>query len=347
MGIHGGLDYQELAKRGWEPGDVLDFSVSVYPLPLPEGVRRAFRWESALRYPDREALEFKNRLAAAVSRPPEELLITNGTSQAITLIPRILFAPGEEVLIAGPTYGQYRDACVAAGVAVTEIRAAEGEGFRPPLEAIAEALSSGRYAAVFLCDPNNPTGTVLAIPQRKRLLRLCEENDTLLILDEAYAAYLPPGSLAPRERHRRLLTLRSLTKEFGIPGLRLGYLHGPTELIEKFRPHLPEWSVNGPAQAVGSACLDSLEEFREGWAMVRRLRRELSEAIEKLGYSVYPGAANFFLTAVPGGGEWKRRLWERGILVRDAASFGLPSHLRIGVRDEKDNLRLIEEMKSL
>ncbi len=337
---HGGLNYRELRKKGINPDDVLDFSVSINPDPLPEEVLQAVRNANVTRYPDTDSSLLREIISAFYGVDEKNILILNGTSQGMFLVVSALLPPRGKVLIAGPTYGEYRDACRLKTDHIHEIRMKAEDGYAFPLDEILDFLEFERPDLFWLCSPNNPTGSYLDESSFEKIQKSCRDGGTLFLLDEAYACFVD-DRLRYNSLRESVVVLRSMTKDFSIPGLRLGYLMAATEIIEKLRRWQPDWSISAPAQNAGIAGFARIDYFKESWRKTVERREDFRDALLSLGLHVVESCANFFLVKIDDVEALKRSLWKELILVRDCHSFGLTGYIRIGVRSEEDNIKLI------
>ncbi len=342
--VHGALQDAELAAWGLRREDVIDFSVNTNPLGPPPGALDALRGLDPSRYPDPECRELRVALARLHGVEPEWILPGNGSSELIYLAAQAFLASGVCAVVQGPTYGEYARAARGVGAQVVECRASEASSFSPDIGRLVETIQRQRAVLLFLCNPNNPTGVLLDRATLDAILAACPA--TLLVLDEAYlslAAGATP-SAASLVGDSRPLVLRSLTKDMALAGLRLGYAVGHPDLLAPLRALQPPWSVNAAAQAAGLAALRDPAWLEAARAEIERGRRVLDEGLRQLGWRVYPSAANFLLVSVAPAqaSEVRRALLEHGCCVRDCSSFGLPQHIRIGVRTEAECWRLVE-----
>ena len=327
---HGGLDHAELESLGLRPGEIVDFSANLNPWGAPPDVREAIARADVSSYPDAEATALRRALAARLGLATDQIIAGNGSSELLWLIGLAFVDPCDRVLIAGPTFGEYERVARLAGAEVAINHARAGNGFRHDARQLGQVVDRWRPKVIFLCNPNNPTGHYL---DRQSVMQLADNaGDSLLVLDEAYAGFVAqpwsPLDLLPRG----VLVLRSLTKDYGLAGLRLGYAIGHAEVIAALRKVRPPWNVNAVAQAAGLACL--ADE-----AHVAASRRRLAEAkdylvseLAKLGLRVLSSDTSFFLVEVDDARQLRARLLRRGLLVRDCHSFGLPRHVRIAAR---------------
>ena len=219
-----------------KPDEVLDFSASVSPLGPPAGLSETLLGVDLTAYPDPACLELREALAEHLSGSqagritPEQVLPGNGSTELIHLLARAFLAPAKDgaspgALLLTSTYGEYRGACLLSGAAVSELEAGRERGFRWDLaEACRRIAWTVPESLVFLCNPNNPTGVYLEHDEVQALAQACAEAGALLVVDEAYLNFVdsPWDSLELLEGGNTLL-LRSMTKDYALTGLRLGY----------------------------------------------------------------------------------------------------------------------------
>lgn len=351
---HGGPDHAELAAAGLRPDQVIDFSANVNPYGPPSGVRAAVRRVALERYPDRACHALRAALAARVGRPADWLLCGNGAAELIHLVARAVVRPGDPVLVATPTFGEYAHASALAGGCVTEVAWALPLGDGLDWRRLRAAIQASRPRLVWLCAPNNPTGDTLDSAAATDLLATTAAVGGQLVIDEAYADLLltgAPSNLTPLltgPHGTHLLLLRSLTKGYALAGLRLGYLLArPATLAAPHRLQ-PSWTVNALAQAAGLAALaaDDTHLARDR-ARLTATKRWLVTALIRAGYPVVAGQTNWLLVYVGNAAAVRRRLLAQGLLVRDCASFGLPAHLRVAVRRPGECRRLVAALVAL
>ncbi len=321
--------------------DLLDFSASCNPLGTAPQVLAALRQLETARYPDDEATELKRALGRTLGVEPTWLALGNGSVELMWLLAIAFLEPGDRVLVAGPAFGEYARACRVAGAVVEELRAREEDLFRPDLDEFDHYLRTTRPKLAFLCNPNNPTGQLLGTDAVARLLERFE--DTLLVVDEAYLPFCRSRpELVPYLPSGRLLLLRSMTKDHGLAGLRLGYAVARPDLIQWLERVRPPWNVNAAAQVAGLAALEATAHLEEARRVVEEARVLVSGRLSALGLLVIPSATNFLLVRVGDAAAFRSALLDRGICVRDCASFGLPAYVRIGLRTVEECRRLVD-----
>ena len=341
---HGGINYSEFKELGINPNNVLDFSVSTNPFMPPPGIREMMRNIPIESYPDSHCMELTSQLAERLKISPENIIVGSGTTELIRLIALAYVRQRDSVLILGPTYGEYEVACRIQGARVINFRALEENDFKPDISEVVKILRERRPRMVFICNPNNPTGKYLSRAEIETVLKSC--GDTLLVLDEAYATFAvkawSPLDLIEREN---VIVLRSMTKDYGLPGLRLGYALANRDIIDTLRAVIPPWSVNIVAQEAGKAVLKQDGYLSETLEKVRESKRYLVNALSELGFTVVPSDAHYFLVKAGDAAACRRALLQRGLQVRDCTSFGLPQYIRISPRSLPDCKKLIENFK--
>jgi len=341
--VHGAIDFAELEKLGIHPNDALDFSANSNPFGPSHLVWDAVRAAPLERYPDRESIALRRALSKRLDVLPEQIVTGNGTAELIQITAFAFFQKGDHALILEPTFGEYERCVRLAGANPHRWRAIPENGFIPQPAEIQKKLNERDARLVFICNPNNPTGQVLSLDALKDWAYPCP--DTLFVVDEAYLAFVPDIHSAISLRSKNILVLRSMTKDYAIAGLRLGYAVGDVTVIEALTNFRPAWNVNALAQAAGLAALQDEAYLIETLAMLRDEKEILISGLKELGYDPVPSQTHYFLLPVENGAQFRRKLLKRGILVRDCASFGLPSYVRIATRKPEENARLLHAIK--
>lgn len=352
--VHGGIRPAQLRALGLNPADVLDFSASVSPLGPPAGLWEALRHVDLTAYPDPECLELREALARHHKTDIDRILVGNGSTELIHLMARACIPSGGSagqcsVLQLTPTYGEYAGACALSGAEIISIEACREQGFAWDLGLAAETIAERRPALVFLCNPNNPTGVYLGQGEVDCLAKAAQSAGSLLVLDEAYLNFVngvwDSLPLLKDSAGSNVVLLRSMTKDYALTGLRLGYCLASPGTIVRLAKLQPDWSVNGLAQAAGLVALADESYLPDARKAVNEARDYLTENLNALGFCVLPSSANFMLVEVGDAARWRDKLMTDGIFVRDCASFGLPDCIRIGIRALPDCQRLVEAVK--
>lgn len=342
--IHGGIDYSKLKQQGINPDEITDFSVSIFPFELPKSVKKAAREAVIDRYPDTKAGKLRTAIAGITGCGEDEILPVNGTSQAMLLISWTLLSPGDKVIILGPTYSSYRKYSIFSGAEIEEIFSTEEDDFYPRIDYIIEEINLKKPRIVWLCSPNNPTGIVISRDDISKIQKTCISNDATLVIDQAYLNFSAPQyRFTPDLEHT--IILRSMTKDYALAGLRLGYLLGDKKIVAAFEERQPEWSINAPAQEAGIACIAANKEFEQLWLHFHGAIDAMAAGFKALGLKVISPKANFMLVKIGDVPALTVFLWKYKIQVRNCASFGLPEYIRVGVNTPENNKRLLELVK--
>jgi histidinol-phosphate aminotransferase len=344
-GVHGSLDYAELARLGLKPGEVTDFSVSVNPFGPPRTIHEAVASADYERYPDSRAGELVRALALRLYVPEWNILAGSGSSELIRLVAQAYLGPGDRALSPVPTYGDYAVACRMMGVELVEGPWASLPAFRITADEIIKAIGKANPRVVFLCNPNNPTGQYFSRGEIEAILDTAV--NCLVVLDEAYAAFVDERwDSVTLLRRGNLVVLRSMTKDYALAGARLGYLLAPAEIIRVLAGVQTPWSVNAAAQAAGVAALGDSAYLPRCAANIKKAKSFLIGNLEMMGLAAVPSAANYFLVRVGDAAGLRGRLLRRGVLVRDCTSFGLPEYIRLGVRTIPECRKLLDALRA-
>ena len=353
--VHGGIKPAELRALGLRPEDCLDFSASVSPLGPPEGVAEAIAAVDLTAYPDPHCLALSEAIAGHHSVDgvaDGNVIVGNGSTEIIHLLTRAYIeqrpgASSKTALLLTPTYGEYDGAVrISGGKVQTLVANRVCGGFAWVIGAAAELVTREKPALTFVCNPNNPTGVFLSRQELERLADAMAGVAGLLVVDEAYINLserrAEADMVALAAQHGSVVALRSMTKDYALTSLRLGYAVASVPVIQRLATLQPDWSVNGLAQAAGIVALNAdgyLERARQAVAASREC---VVERLEAAGIRCYPAEANFVLAQVGDAGGLRDQLARRGLFVRDCTSFGLSDCIRIGLRPVADCIRLTD-----
>ncbi len=339
---------------GNPPENCVDFSTSLNPLGPPVEALRAYHDAVGRisRYPSPYPHRLEDRIAAWLGVEPAMVIAANGSTQLLYLAARVLRLRSPFVVI--PTFSEMANALRAAGTAPFAIPLSSEERFRLDFAKLRDTLEAGADG-VFLGRPNSPTGTLPGLEETAAIARECARRDAWCVIDEAFIEFAddPRSVCSLIGSNPKLLVLRSLTKIFAIPGLRLGYLLGPRDVARKLREAIEPWSVNAVAEHVALACLEVAEPFiAQTRAFIAEERGILERGLScGPGVRLFPSTANFLMFSVAHEkvpGEFGCYLRSRGIAIRDLGALpGCgPGFYRIGVRSRLDNALLIKAAAS-
>ena len=358
--VHGGIKAAELRALGLRPEDCLDFSASVSPLGPPEGVMEAIAAVDLTAYPDPHCLALGEAVAGhhGVDGVADgNVIVGNGSTEIIHLLTRAYIeqtsgASSKTALLLTPTYGEYDGAArISGGKVQTLVADRVCDGFAWDIGAAAEVVTREKPALTFVCNPNNPTGVLLGRQELEHLAEAMAGAAGLLVVDEAYINLSERRAeadvVALAAQHGSVVALRSMTKDYALTSLRLGYAVAARPVIRRLATLQPDWSVNGLAQAAGIVALNADGYLERARGAVAASRECVVERLEATGIRCYPTEANFVLAQVGDAGGLRDLLARRGLFVRDCTSFGLPDCIRIGLRPVADCIRLTDAITEM
>lgn len=327
--------------------DLLDFSVNLNPLGMPDRVLRAVREhaEEYDRYPDPHCRALRRALSVRESAPEKWLVFGNGAADLIVRLCMVL--KPKRALLPAPTFSEYEKAVRLAGGEVRRFFLRQEAGYQVTAD-YADAVQLGD-SVVFLCNPNNPTGALAEPGTVEALLSACGQVGAVLVVDECFLPFTDGRSCQSWLRaYPNLMVLRAFTKLYAMAGLRLGYLMCADEdLAGRIGAWGQSWSVSAPAQVAGLAAVSE-----EGWPertrrFLRMERPWMTDALGALGFFVYPSHSNFLLF------QARPDLWDRamarGVMLRPCSNFpGLDgSYFRIGLKKRVQNEMLLQVLKEI
>lgn len=347
---HGGNIAQVCARYRLNPDEIIDFSANINPLGYSPNLAERI-WEelhTIRHYPDIDVSPLRRAIASYTLHREEEILVGNGSTEFIYLIPRA-FRP-RRGLVFEPTYSDYTRALQLTGAGVREILCKEDELFRCDLTHPGIYAETDETCLLYLCNPNNPTGY---LTRREQILTLAKRLPSLyIIVDEAFMDFvdgaenfsvLPHAGLV-----RNIIVLRSMTKFHGFPGLRLGYMVAHPEVIERVEGFKEPWAVNTLAQLAGLVAIKDKSHMVKSREFVSAEKDFLYKRLKAIdGLEPLHPTVNFILVKITDGdlaaGELQESLIKMGVLIRDCANFkGLgEKYFRVAVRTREENLRLL------
>ncbi|MDD5168880.1 MAG: cobyric acid synthase, partial [Syntrophales bacterium] len=348
---HGGNLARLSALSGIPREKILDFSANINPLGPPEWLRGMISCgvQDLTHYPDPGATRLISAIGHRYGIKEEEVAVGNGSTEILYAIPRA--CPKARAVIPVPSYADYASAAEMAGMEVVRLHLREADGLRLDLTVLEENLEGNEL--VFLGQPNNPTGlTSPAAALRSLALR---HPETIFIIDEAFADFLPDLDRLIVNRPVNVIVMGSLTKFYAVPGLRIGFAVGSPSIISVIQSFILPWSVNSLAQSVGEAAVGDPVYGEQTRLFVGQEREFLTAALQSMpGLFVYPGEANFLLLRIDNGSinttELSERLLkDKGIALRNCANFdGLDDHFfRIAVRTRRENEQLVSALEEI
>ncbi|MDO8724943.1 MAG: threonine-phosphate decarboxylase CobD [Candidatus Methanoperedens sp.] len=346
--IHGARIAQSAEEAGKNLAELLDFSVNLNPLGPPKLSRPlGSALKSIGNYPDNRYPGFRKAAAPSLGVKPENIVPGNGSSELIRLFVEVVIEPGDKVIIPFPTFSEYEFQCRLFGAKIDSVNYSDITNIEPE-----------GCKAVFLCNPNNPTGSLIEKEEVIKLAQKCKDSETFLFVDEAFIELSDPKeSIAEfAASNDFVVVLRSLTKIYAVPGLRIGFAVASSEFARILNNIRIPWSLNCAALVVGEHLLKD-QKGQKGYIkgslnLIKKEREWLSSSLGAIrGLKPCPSETNFILVDIRdffiGSIELTEMMLKQGIIIRDCTSFGLVDHIRVAVRKRQENRKLIKALSNV
>jgi histidinol-phosphate aminotransferase len=330
-------------EMGLDPSTIIKLASNENPFgPSPRALAAARQaLEHGELYPDGGCFALREKLATVRGLKADQIIIGNGSNEIIEFLGHALLGPGDEVVMAQPAFVVYKLVTLVFGAKAVEVPLLN---HRHDLPAIAVAITP-RTKLVYVCSPNNPTGTANAEAELLTFARNLPEH-VVAVFDEAYAEYVERApDLRPLiGEGRKVVCLRTFSKIYGLASLRVGYGYASPEIIAVLNRVRQPFNVNAIGQAAALAALDD-REFTEKCARENRSGlAQLERGFSKLGLEFVPSVANFMLVRVGDGAAIFEALQKKGIIVRPMKPYAMPEWLRVTVGTASQNERLLGEL---
>lgn len=363
--FHGGNIYKIFREKNIDK--ILDYSSNINPYGVPENLKKEIFEKLFVleRYPDPDYIELREKIAEKNNLNIENIIVGNGATEIIFLFMKIL-SP-KKVLIVSPTFGEYERAIKASTLAndsleINYFELKEAENFVLNIKNLETELENN-YDLLILCNPNNPTGQFLKLKKLEEILKICEQKNTKLFVDEAFVEFVEDWEnesiINSKENKENLFVIRAFTKFFAIPGLRLGYgICFNKNLLKKMLEKKEPWSVNNIADLAGQTVLDDENYIQKTKEWIKDQKKYMYENLNKIeGLRAYKTEVNFILLKIEDNllekgldvKNLRKKMLEKGILIRDASNFiYLDKHyFRLAIKDKLNNEKVIETLTSI
>jgi len=354
--VHGGDVWQAGEELGITASEILDFSANINPRGLPPQARERLKRDASDArllscYPDPSARRLRKVLSEQLGVTPDAIVIGPGSESLLAPILRHLRPT--RALVPVPAFGEYRRVCEQEQIELSLFPLQRAELFRTPVDRLCDRIGSESPSAVLLNNPHNPSGAMLDAQEVRHVGDIVITFLATLVVDEAFIDYVPHASLVREAANQpHLVVLRSLTKFYGCPALRVGYAVAHPDTIRAIRSLLPTWPVTQLAiDALAEAVAD--REYTEASLRENAVERErLADSLRGLNLVVFPSAANYLLLELlpdmPTASDLRSRLIAKHrILIRNCDSYeGLTQgrYVRVAVRTAEENCRLIQAL---
>ena len=338
-----GRPIEEVAREfGLDPEDIVKLASNESAIGTSPKALAAMQiaLPESYRYPDGGAWHLRNKLAERYGVDRDRIAVGNGSNEILELLGHAFMVPGTSVVSSAHAFIVYKLVAQLFGVEQREIPMTSG--LVHDLDAMLAAIDE-TTTLVFVCNPNNPTGTIVSNDAVYRFMERVPEH-VLVVFDEAYAeiALSPmPDTLQYVHDNRPVIVTRTFSKAYGLAGLRLGYGIAPAPIIHCLQQARQPFNVNLLAQVAGCAALDDDAFIKAGVATYHAGKAYVEAACRKLGLPFIPTAANFMLIEVGDGAAVTGALQEKGIIIRPVAGYGLPQYIRMNFGTAAENERFV------
>lgn len=330
--------------------NVLDFSTNINLLGTPEAVIQAAceGVKFSQGYPDINCSNLTEAISMAEEVPMDYIICGNGAADLIFSL--VLGKKPKKALIPVPSFYEYEQALSSVDCSLVCYELVEEKGFCLQVDFLDEITEE--LDIIFLCNPNNPTGALIEPNLLMEILKLCEQYNILLVVDECFMDFVDEKEMYSMKEScmnsKNLFILKAFTKLYAMPGLRLGYgISGNLELIKRMKEVSQPWSVSTPAQFAGIAALKEKEYVKISLDLIKKEKAYLVDELTKMNFKIYASKANYiFFQGKPG---LYRECLNKGILIRDCSNYrGLrEGYYRIVVNTHEENKRLVEVLKEV
>lgn len=299
------------------------------------------------RYPDGSGYYFVRKLAEKLGVSPANIVLGNGSDEVIGMLTRVFLQPGDEAILPQPSFLMYDISVRCDGATPIYVPL---ESLSIDLDSIKEGITP-KTRMIFLCNPNNPTGTILKKKAFEHFLADVP-RDIIVVLDEAYIEFVRDPDcvrgLDYLNSGQPVVTLRTFSKIYGLAGLRIGYGVMPEKMAGLLNRIRMPFNANSLAQAGAAAALDDYEFFQKTLRTIHEGLDFLYRELERIGLRYFPTQTNFFLIDVKkNAGDVFELMLKQGVIVRSMISYGFPEYIRVNVGTHEENMRFIKAIENI
>jgi histidinol-phosphate aminotransferase len=344
-----GKPISELAREmGLDEADIVKLASNENPLgisPKAHAAIAAALDELAL-YPDGNGFELKSAIAAKLAVDPSGIVLGNGSNDVLELVARAFLAPGTSAVYSQHAFAVYPLATQAAGAAGIE---APALNFGHDLAAMRAAIRDDTRV-VFIANPNNPTGTLLAAADLHDFLKSVPEQ-VIVVLDEAYGEFLAADRQAPSlawlAEFPNLVLTRTFSKAYGLAGLRVGYALAQPDVAGMLNRVRQPFNVNSLALTAAAAALNDADFIAAAKRVNDAGMAQLTQGFQRMGLEFIPSFGNFVCVKVGAAGRVFQELLKRGVIVRPVGNYGMPEYLRVSIGLPEQNARFLSALAEI
>ncbi len=344
--IHGGKNPSQRADSR-----IIDFSSNISPIGTLSSIKKTLKKniENITHYPDPASSTVISSLKKYTNLEKSNLVVGNGAIEILYNFCSAFLSRETRVLIPVPTFQEYETAAKLNECKISYFKTMD---LSVDLDIFISKIP--KNGCVFICNPNNPTGKLLSKNQMLKIIKKAKKLSTLVFVDECFIEMVPEYNdsvISHVKKYTNLFVLRSLTKSFALPGIRIGYAASSQEIVEILQKIKIPWSVNLLAQDAANIALKNKSHLVKSNSVIKKESNYLTNQINKLnGFDCYDSATNFILIKIKKNStQLQKKLLEHKILIRDCKNFrGLNDHhIRIAVKSHKENLKLVKALEKI
>lgn len=312
------------------------------PFDLSESLKQEVLKELGLvrwnRYPDIYCDKLRTALGDYVQKDYEMIAVGNGSDELISLILRALIGYGDRIMTVEPTFSMYTFYAKINGIKVLNFNLEDN--FELDIVRLKKTLKTEKPKMLILCNPNNPTGSCIDIEDIKEI---ASDYDGYLMLDEAYYEFYGVSGIGLLENYKNVIVLRTLSKAFGLAGIRVGYVVAAKKIIESIFAVKSPYNVNSLTQTVALKVLEHIEEVKERVELIKNERERMYNQLNLVkNIMVYPSKANFLLMKSSDSGQISEKLKKKKIKIRYFENHGLKNFIRVSIGSREENDKFLE-----
>ncbi|KXB06562.1 hypothetical protein AKJ52_02065 [candidate division MSBL1 archaeon SCGC-AAA382C18] len=355
--FHGDIVKRKAKKYGIDKDEILDLSTNVNPIGPPNSVINSIKKNigNISKYPPHQPENLRNILADYSGSSRDNIVLGNGSNELFYLLCRVFLNPNDEVVIAEPTFSEYSKAIKTQGGKLRSVQLREEKDFNLEVERMKDKINSDTKL-VFLCSPNNPTGQMVSLDDLRDILERCKSCKSILVFDEAFYEFCDNPEIfnVAEMELGNLVSVRTLTKFYGLPGLRIGYMILPPKISKIFRQIQVQWNVNILAQIAAKEAVRDDKFVKETKRAIKESKNYLLRKLKNFDeLEVYPSDANFFLLKLSSTAytshELVEELIKEKIAIRSCDDFRFldENFVRVNIAKKKDCKRFIESLEEI
>lgn len=352
MELHGGNIYK-FQREG--KNNILDYSSNINPFGVPQKFIDTAKenFDKLVNYPDPYYIELRKKIAEFNSVDMDNIVVGNGATEILFLYMRAL--KPKKVLLLAPCFAEYERALKSVSAKIEYFELKENNNFYPNIEDLEKEIENNDYDVLLFCNPNNPTGQFIKLEDIKKIIKICENRNTKIFIDEAFIEFVEnwKEKTVSLLKNKNIFIMRAFTKFFAIPGLRLGYgITLDEDILKKIWEEKEPWTVNTFANLAGLTMLDDKDYIEKTEKWILEEKEFMLHEINKISnIKAYKSECNFILIKLfsISSNKLREKMIEKNILVRDASNFKFldNSFIRLAIKDRESNIKVLKNLSEI